>query len=840
MEAPLQTEVTRPIVWLLPPPTELDEAKQTQHRISRLGVLADGNNRDGGNYDKGGSNVVEIAEKLLLEDEELRTFLACIVSPENAEKRSETFFDKMRWAFFMLGLRLVLKKNLGGKGIALKYEGNLDSLPSDRGAPEFLAMSRAVQRINDELLRRYREEHPEAPKKELVLGINYSPDVLQKMGIELLYRSGMEESRVGRFGSTQPDESMLVAADETLWPRVTAEHLQALIGKASQSKPNRFKAGYSLEEIESLLKAAAQVVPEDEGIVCIPFDGDPEAIEKLLNPRTHLPFHVEYWNDSLTLRGGASASPWQFVIMDGTSGRKLPPEAVVAPGQTQDTYRLTSPKEMRVNYANVFQSEIDPEAVIQRTQEALRFIRTHASLRGAERNVVSPSSSMEDAVPDRAEFARYKLLKARAFDRQGSLEDEARAWMEETGELNPLTHYNAVADLFVSEMMNWVDGLEMKWAKDVEYRAMFNYLFTSFFLSAAPSRHPAHEGDLPPLVEGWEKGARTVAQYMALVYLMDDRLYDSKFEDPADKKALIDAATSELSKAVRFEALDAKLEDIPNADALRAIAQGFQSLAKELESQSSPELFKAWQECVLNLFHCHREEWSSEVLDNALVEELTAPSEEALSGFEARYSKVKNSPFIQAKVQKAFEKLGSPEEAARQEGRFDLNLWTYLCDIENSIGSALVYRTLACVDSKDVPAEPELSDAYEELCFLINIYFRLANDFAEIYRADDDREENMDSCQLLYKKHRVRQQPEEALIYGAAEVYQLVQEFKREIVEKRRTFQERCAGKKPWEAVARAVTRSDIGELYYKNTHYREARREQVSAFFKELYTLGC
>ena len=92
----------------------------------------------------------------------------------------------------------------------------------------------------------------------------------------------------------------------------------------------------------------------------------------------------------------------------------------------------------------------------------------------------------------------------------------------------------------------------------------------------------------------------------------------------------------------------------------------------------------------------------------------------------------------------------------------------------------------------------------------------------------------------MYKKHRLTKGPDEALIHGAAEVYRLVEGFKKEIVAKRTAFQARCVGKKPWEAVARAITRSDIGELFYKDTHYREARREHVSAFFRQLYALGC
>lgn len=837
------------LVYVLPKVKILETRLGVKRKIKHFGVLADGNNREGGNYDRGGENVIVLAENLLMENESLLKFFAFILSPENAQKRGENFFQKMTQAFLMLGIRIVTKGVLGGNGIRLSYEGNLDELRENKLAAEFVEMVLAVAKINEEYLAKFQEgEDILSEPKELVLGINYSDDVLQKRSIDLLYRSGMEEGNVARFGSTRPDENVWLSGDQKLWPQVVKEDLQKTIDQVEDAPDCRFEKGYSSGEIAEIIRSTFLRFEKNQYLaVTIPYSGPFEEAEKIFmeivfdENNRDLPLNISFLAEGISHAYFTNDNYkfWNFlVVSDFESVVQNRVNAVVAPNQTSAVMKVPDPERLSVGYANIFASAGDTKSISENIKRALEFKKKHIALKGAERkgDIVEVVDSEEDNVRQNPEFQGYfKLQNILKSSIGESLESIAEKQLLEANDdgIDKFKKFNLVADLFVAKMLIWVDSLKINWRKDVEFRALVNYHLTSFFLTCCPDG--SNEGKL---IDDWEINASYVARYMTLVYLMDDRIYDLKLENSGERKYLIDVATEQFYKAVDLQEWSAVSSEISGAGVVNIISKEFKLLAEELSERSEPKYFSEWQKAMQNLFKCHQGEWEEKVVDNKLIDRLSKNYQENIDEFLSKYGSIFVSCLVKNKVENCLGKLQSDDEQSRYKAVCDLRLYSYLFDIEDSIGAGLVYRTVACF-GKEKNVNSEIINLYEEICLLINIYFRLANDFAEMYRANDDKEENQDSCSIVYAKYAPYLSKSEALIYGSGEIYALIQEFKKEIVKKRSRFQKLCENVKPWDRVSLAIVRSDIAELYYRGTHYREAKRSQVESFFEQLYYLG-
>ncbi|MGL5831496.1 MAG: hypothetical protein ACRCZE_05120 [Candidatus Altimarinota bacterium] len=829
------------LVYVLPKIKILEDRIGIKRKIKNLGVLADGNNRQGGNYDKGGENVILLAENLLMRNSTLAKFFAFILSPENARKRGQGFFQKLSQAFLMLGIRIVTKGMLGGKGIRLSYEGDLEELKQNGLAAEFVEMILAVAKINEEYLQKFLDREECGPDKELVLGINYREDVLQKRKIELLYRSGMEEGDVARFGSTRPDGETWLSADQKLWPQVTAEDLQIMIDQVEKAPEIEFERGYNSAEIEEIIRTTISKFETNQYFkVSLPFYGDFREGERVLRQMVfeeqneHLPISIHFVSaeNSFTYKTQTDYQFWNFVVVnDFEQMVQNQVTAVIAPNQSAKILRVPDADRVRIDYANIFTCVSSSEAIGEKIKAAADFKKNYVALKGAERVIQGKGLHEESSdIWSSEEFAPYIRL-------QGVLKENLGKSLEEIAELDKtvsgkLEKFNLVADLFVAKMLVWVESLNISWHRDVELRALVNYHLTSFFLTCCPDQNDQYK-----LIDDWEENAACVARYMTLVYLMDDRVYDLKNENLEKKKMLMEFATAQFTKAVKLE--DLNTEDFSEGGVIAKIAGQFRLLAEDLAQKAEAKNFLKWQAKMINLFKCHDGEWDKKICDNNLVDKISEDYDENIDEFFNKYEGMFKSSLLKDMVESGLGNLRGIDQKKRYQAVCDLKLYTYLHDIEDSIGAGLVYRTMACFSQETAGENGEIEGLYEEICLLINIYFRLANDFAEMYRASDDKEGNVDSCSIMYDKYSPYHNKSEALIYGSSEIYFLIENLKKEIWKKRNEFQKLCENVKPWDRVALAIVRSDIAELYYKGTHYREASREMVAGFFEQLFELG-
>jgi hypothetical protein len=827
------------LIYILPKAKILETRVEVKRKIKNLAVLADGNNREGGNYDKGGENVIRIAESLFASNQSLSKFFAFILSPENAQKRGEKFFQKLTQAFLMLGIRIVVRDTLGGRGIRLSYEGDLEELKKNKLAEEFVEMIMAVAKINEEKLLEYcRGGQIENEVKELVLGVNYEDDVLQRRNVDLLYRSGMEEAGVARFGSTRPDESVWLSANQKLWPEVTVSDLQKLIDRVENSMDLDFEKGFGIEEIKLIIENTfLKLEKESRFSVTIPYTGNFEDAEKVFfeiifdERNRELPLNIcLIADDKFQIYSTSSDYKlWNFVIADFENVKQNQVTAVIAPNQNSEAFKLPDQGRLNIGYANVFTATVEPEDISEKIKTAIDFKKKYIAWKGGERKMNKAEVNIED-ISQTAEFRKYYDLQGNFREVEGcSLEEIAEKILTKKGKsVERLEKFNLLADLFVAKMLIWVDSLKINWEKEVQFRALINYHLTSFFLACCPDQ----DGKLP---EGWEKSAQYIGRYMTLVYLMDDRIYDCKIEDGEVKRNLMDIATEQFSRAVQLKDVENIHSEVKIMEIIPVISDEFKLLAEDLSREGEAKYFFQWQKAMVNLFKCHQREWDNKAYYDTLME--SDDYEKKVNEFVLKYGVMMNSQLIRKKVERCLSEL-QQVDGDKFGAMCDLKLYGYLFDIEDSIGAGLVYRTVACF-AKEQAENPQIVNLYEEICLLINIYFRLANDFAEMYRAGDDREENQDSRSMIYPKYARGLSKSEALIHSSAEIYVLIEDFKKEIMKKREEFQKICKNVKPWEGVALAIVRSDIAELYYKGTHYREASREQVEGFFEKLYDLG-
>lgn len=341
-----------------------------------------------------------------------------------------------------------------------------------------------------------------------------------------------------------------------------------------------------------------------------------------------------------------------------------------------------------------------------------------------------------------------------------------------------------------------------------------------FFMNYYPD-HPDHE----ILLEGWEERSEFLARYMAIVGGMDYLVYDAKL--PHGKEKLISIATSAFITSVKGEQYSLENIDVAKKDALKALAEEFKRLSSDLKEQSSPLCFKNWQGTMEDLFVCHQDEWKTEVTENPLLKGIAEGDEEAIALFRGKYIHADIPKALKEKIEEAFLKLKN-SNAYEQEGLSELKLYAYLCDIEQSIGAGLSFITYSCLGTKELDEHSEQLAKVKEICFLFNIFFRIANDMAEIFREFDDQEENMDSVQIFLKKYYNEPMPfedeKEKRIYAKIKAFSklkpIMDSLEERIWEELETFKRENKDNIVWKRMAIAMERGiKVGKAFYKDTH---------------------
>jgi len=810
-------------IFVLPPP-ELEFSEKL-----KIFILPDGNNRALGlnrNYDAGGTKVVEIAHSLA-ERGDISLMVACIMSRENTQKRSDSFFHKVYQAFLALGIKIVTSGTLVKSGIRMETSGNLDELKAKSEQASNLAyMIEAVCA---------KTAHIENPRLRLILGINYGPEIALQYDVDLIYRSGMEQQGMVRTSGVRTTPDMSIIGSATLWPNVTPQEICDVIERERRERGKKTFHGYFPQFIRDLITIAIrEALPPDAGVI-IPYNhaDSPHKliIDQLLRehssqlPDTKIKFHQT--DGTLTTYNDAAGTNRSIILVPAEQSS---PEttgdisAAIAPGQSENAIIL--PENPQIGYATVLSCKPDPESICAAIAKAVKYCLENERLEGAERISLVKEPTTQDAIST-SYMRGYEALSA-YLKQNRTIEESAESMVG--NKFNPENpyHYNLIADLFITKMLEWAGPLEFPLHGKIEFTAFTNYVMTSLFLAYFPS-HPKWE----QFKNDWEKLAEKLAKYMGLIYACDEAIYDKEYENPDERKSKLGTATEAITRAVRRQPYETP--DTPLF--VKNIAAELGRLSSDFHAHSHPILFKKWEDALCHLFQSFCAEWDESTFNNPIIENLNDEDSEkrnhARTAFGNKY--LEHAPqWIKTRMNATLNGIESCTAKKRTEHIYDLRLFSYLFDIENSIGAGLTFRTIALT----IPAErvdDEMIPALDELCTLYNMYFRLANDLSGfICRSLEDAETKTDACTIMTDKHKETGKGDaNAIICGTAEIKTLIDELKKEINAKRTKFA------KTWPSVGIPIIRSDIAELIYAKGHYRTTTRDQMRDYFCKLAKSG-
>jgi hypothetical protein len=160
----------------------------------------------------------------------------------------------------------------------------------------------------------------------------------------------------------------------------------------------------------------------------------------------------------------------------------------------------------------------------------------------------------------------------------------------------------------------------------------------------------------------------------------------------------------------------------------------------------------------------------------------------------------------------------------------------YLIGVEQSIGASMAYEVvLASCDTRDVP-EGVLT-SFDEIFFLTNIYYRLVNDASEIFKNKQDQESGLNAVQIV-RENLSENHSDGALINSEVKVLDYARKLKSILDSKRKALFEEVKYPQILPLIL-AIIRSDFAESFYKDTHFKVAKRQEVGRFFDEKYWLG-
>ncbi|HLG25781.1 MAG TPA: hypothetical protein VI588_03255 [Candidatus Gracilibacteria bacterium] len=806
----------------------------------RILILPDGNNRaslEGKTYNDGGKNVVRMAEALA-ERGDVSTMIACVLSADNVAKRSDAFFDQIYKAFVGLGIAIENEGVLVAKKIRLGYDGDLAGMrQKSRSAAKLADIIETVCG---------QTAHIQEPAMDLILGVNYDEFLALSHQVHAIYRSGMEEDKSIRLSGLRVNESMYNVGSPTYWPNVEAREVTQVIDDVKTRLGVLLQAGYSSDFILNLIERQADIEPEKEVSVTVPFDETPQKIMQKIDelfarkPDLHSAVQVVIvGKKGLAIKrygGGDKKTKKIILVPSGTYNVQKNNDgsytSILAPGQQSGFYLKADPLS---EYATVFYCDPTPEGVVEGTRKAVRFSQSHRPLRGAERNLEIARSGMPNEVPD--EFKIYtSLTPFLSADGDDDLEGLADVLHDPSSDRQH-NRYNMLGDLLAAKILLWVRTKGITFDRPVELRAFINYTLTSYFLTYYPDHQRWDQ-----VSENWQKAAESVSRYMALVYLMDDRLYDAPAEDPKQHYSFLDSVTKIFTASVEDKEIpEDELPELGDkANVVLALADSFRSLSLDLKASSNEKCYSRWKASMAELFTSHLKEWDKHVLSVTAVDLLRDDFEKKIAMFRSVLLRRCHSGYVRGKIEDNILTMKDGTEDEKKRAANSLKFYAYLQEAGPSIGAKPVYETLLAVSSPDLSAHPGAEAAYEELCYLNNMYYRLANDFAELYRASDDKEQNDDATKYLYRTHLdASGNSSVALIKTLSEIQRILKELWGEIVEKRQAFFSQYGSDKRILPIAVSFMRADIVQLFYKGTHYREAKREDVANFFEQLYNSG-
>ncbi|MCC6643839.1 hypothetical protein IT411_03760, partial [Candidatus Peregrinibacteria bacterium] len=756
----------------------------------RVFVLPDGNERDkqkqAKDYTDGGNNVVKTIESLVNRgDVELAIF--GILSRENIEKRSDEFFDELYLAFFKLALGMEMEGMLIRDDVRLYLEGNLNGLRKK---------GKAANRLADMIeLVIAKTSAIAVPKLQVGFGIDYAPTTLGDRKVNMLLRTGMEKPNAFRSSGLDVNEEVVCVPLTDLWPSTDPQKLNRLVDKVKEDLPKRFSA-HELQVITAIddhritnRRLALSIVGRDN------LETTRGKIDSMIETNRELMARLKiyYLQDNVWVPLINPNTAAKNTILVYPSGRDMSMDVtrkyafVVAPGQSD---KFVFPRTTLLKYSTVIATENSIEGIRAGIIQGFEFVDTVPSLQGGQREI-------KKQAPSKTDWSEFNYLKA------------GKGGYEKLGHLQ---EYNKKADAFANRCVNWAKSRGITFDKPEQLRASLNYAYTCFFMTSYDN-HP----DWKMWDADAERLAMNSAMYMFVTYLWDDRVYDLEMnhQNKADE---LEFATGALIGAVGVGGNVADFRkdgERQTFNVVKSLVLMIRDLGTSLDqSTGSGKFSDRWRQKMANLIKSHHNEY---FLKNNIPFE------------NKRLQNVGEIAAMNGYVENRMAVADAPEK----------RLWTYIYGIEESIGASMTFEILmASLPGMDSMPKPVLKK-FEDVFSMINIYYRLLNDAAEVFRPSYDKEGGDNAVTILLDRYeKDEQESKDVLLRTTVDVLRMSRELKAEILKLRKELLEESRGK-AWERLAIAVVRSDIAELFYKNTHYRVAKRDRVSAFFQQMYNSG-
>lgn len=690
----------------------------------RVGIIADGTSRGGPNgLAEGAARVVECAEHCAARSD-VSLLSVFVLSPENLERRKAPFFAALHAEF----LRLLEAVSSGRclVGVRVELSGTLDRLVAKGGAATRLAHVLG-------LLRTVTASVAES-RLTLVFGVDYGADSALALGLDVLIRTGMEESCVLRLSGLRVQPCTLCVPSERLWRHFSAADLDDALALAARHRRSSFAPGYSVDFVLALLSALRERRSLPPVRLVLPVVASPAevgaALALVADARLRSSDDIAVRASALPGRpprrfGPADARICVYLSLPGlNASRAMLGDAVawLTPGQPSPVFRL---RERGVAYANVHTCAPTPAGVVDGLERALLFHTAHPPLHGAPRATIAATldagaiESLFPAVAERMDASSEALSRELLDVRIPQIERVSRVF--------------AVKCLCEARAIGLESG-EVDWR-----RQAFGYALTAFAIAG-----PSGEGraDARP----WEPAARVLARVMLALAASDEESTDRVFpaEGERERQRRLASSVAYLIARVRGEACSLPVGR--GSAVLAAIGEVWTRFFAEVSSAAAPAFVAAVRAAAEALYRANLEELSPAGSVFPPVERVRSAG--GADAVEQAYAAA--APALIAQRMRTLLQCVRdvpPDECPTAWP--ELRLLGRLTRVAPSIGAGCALSAMAATEPAEAIPEGAAA-AFLEITPMLDFYFRLVNDlaFTDMVRGDRDDKVNAFTCLL--------------------------------------------------------------------------------------------
>jgi undecaprenyl pyrophosphate synthase len=790
--------------------------RQTGRRIL---VLPDGNSRIAANlegYAAGADNVVACAEHLARRGD-VSTLVMCIASEHNALKRDERFFQAVYSQFSRLRTNIVTKGVLLRSDIRCRARGDLARLRAMGGARAALV---------DEVVAACDETTSVVhPRLHVEFWLAYSDDIAWQSDVDLVIRTGAEESDVARPGLSLPPNVPFVFTS-TLWPDAKPEELGRLADYALRDQVPQFAPGYDLEFVEKLLRvfpAARVPAPVHMTIpVCAP-EADILAMLKGVyaqeqdGPDVRTTFACATGNHSADY--GPTDDVWYTLRLVPAARwhefSREPYDAILTPGQHTGSTRLAMP----AGLAHAHSCVATAEDVLASLNKAIRFPVKHVLLHGADRSKAS-------------ELATKSPWPADLLDLMHEVTQRPHATMEDfvRDRLAPGADPTAENELLIksisAKVLAEALGQGLLLPDESVRQSDRNYAYTGAYMML---RIP-DEGN--PTGLSWERAAEVAIRCMLAISTGDNGVFDRMYpgETQEESRERLDQSARYLSTVAQHDTA-VKPPTVHGARLLQAIGAQWQEMLAP-RPHTSPALVHACHDALRRHYLANLRERERDVIDNPLVRWLCIgglPRREAMQEIEKRYAKTTPAP-IGEKIRVLLD-TDVTESNRFHAVRREVQVVLHLADTAHSIAVEVLFLFCALTIPKEA-VTPERLEALIAVGQLGDYAFRMANDLASLNDAaggDQDPTKESSLSILIPKTSTVSERTANMRLareLGAATLAWLEEHLGKAIQRLREI----------WPSMATKVMRAvRVGRGVYANAHYTTLSADGMMALLRRL-----